>query len=130
MENNKERWEILTGIANDEFAVSNFGRILNMKTRLFVRPYIHKSRSNYYLRVKLGKQKYMVHVLVARTYLRKPTVDHCEVHHIDWNTLNPKATNLAWETKNFNKAEAWRARRIEYKGQSFTASHRPFRETK
>lgn len=126
MEQFKEEWKIISNVANDEFAISNLGRIINLKTQFFVRHYLHKSRGNYYLRVALGDKKYMVHVLVAKMFLEKLSVDQCEVHHKDYNTLNPAVSNLAWVTKNYNKAQMWYSKRVEFGDQRFTGKWRPF----
>ena len=123
----EETWKLLTNISHNEFAISNLGRIVHLKTQFFVRPYMHKSRGNYYLRVALGDKKYMVHVLVATMFKDKPGLEYVEVHHIDGNTLNPAATNVEWTTKNWNKTIAWHYRRVNFNGQIFTAQYRPFK---
>lgn len=121
-----EQWKIISNVANDEFAVSNLGRILNLKTEFFVRPYIHKSRGNHYLRVALGNKKYMVHILVAKEWLEKTSVGQVEVHHKDYNTLNPAASNLAWVTKNYNISQMWHSKRVQFGEMKFTGKWKPF----
>lgn len=129
MERIKEEWKLLTNVDKNQFYISSLGRIVNGETKFFVRPYIHKSRANYYLRVALGDKKFFVHILVALAYHAKPSPDHVEVHHIDFNTLNPAATNVMWTTKNHNKSEMWRAKRVvlPFEYGSFTAATKPFK---
>lgn len=122
----EEIWKQLPNIDKNQYAISNLGRIINTKTKVFVRAYIHKSRDNYYLRVALGKKKYMVHVLVALMFHEKPNTDCTEVHHRDFNTLNPAATNLEWATRYHNKSEMHRSRIVKFGGETFRAFKNKF----
>lgn len=96
----KEQWKIF---GNTEYLVSSWGRFYNTKTKSFIKPYIHKSRSNFYWRVNLGKRKYMSHVLVAIHYVPKDCASKTQVEHDDNNTLNPNAWNLRWVTQSENQ---------------------------
>lgn len=86
------------GSHNDRFAIYDLGRIFDTVNNKFVPWQIHKSRANLYLRVTLpGNKKHMVHNLVAFYHLPLPDNDTLiKVDHLDNNTLNPAANNLAW----------------------------------
>lgn len=100
MSKNNEQWKVF---GNTEFLVSSWGRFYNSKTKSFIKPYIHKSRANVYLRVNLGRKKFMSHVLVAIHYVPKDCPSKNQVEHDDNNTLNPNASNLRWVTQSENQ---------------------------
>jgi hypothetical protein len=118
---NEEVWKLISGY-NGQFLVSSFGRVLNVNTKKLVRPFIHKSRANSYLRVNLNDRKVMVHVLVAEAFLPKHDLDRRQVDHIDRNTLNCNLSNLRWVTASENISLLWESTRINYEGQSMRIS--------
>lgn len=123
-----EQWTRLT--YENQFLISSYGRIFCTKTKYFIRPYIHKSRANYYLRVNIGPKKYMLHVLVAKHFVNYVSVDHIEVDHLDGNTLNPAAYNLVWSTKSDNKYKMWKFKRINVFNTTLVGKYKPIKGTK
>ena len=93
-----------------QIEVSNFGTVrchnLRIKSRenTWVRRsdelLAHKGR-NPYLYINLGKKKYLVHLLVAQLFVRKPKDDTQKyvVWFIDRNNKNIKANNLIWVSR-------------------------------
>lgn len=96
----KEKWKKCK--SEKDYLISSWGRVFSLKTGKKLRPYLHKSRCNYYFRIELGGKKYFVHRLVADAFLKndnnKPQVDHN-----DRNTLNNNVKNLSWITEKENK---------------------------
>lgn len=80
------------------YMVSNFGRILNVRTGVFVCQY-NKGRHLYYKKVELWKDKkmkrYPVHRLVALAFIPNPN-DYPQINHIDENPQNNYIENLEW----------------------------------
>ena len=89
----EEQWK---NLEHTDFYVSSWGRVYNVKTQKIVKPYVHKSRCNLYLRVNLGRKKAMVHVLVASAFHFNQFGAKAQVDHKDTNTLNNSMTNLEW----------------------------------
>lgn len=114
-----EKWEIIQSTSCGNFLVSNYGRIFNVKTKTFVSPYIHNSRCGKYLRVNLGKRKFMVHVLVAKAFISKEMVQQTQVDHIDRNTLNCNVSNLRWVTPSDNIYFFHKSRTVRFGEQTF-----------
>ena len=83
------------------YQASNFGRIRNAKTLSIRKPI------NYglYYTIELsnnGKKKlFLVHRLVAITFLPNP-LNKREINHIDGNKHNNKVDNLEWATRKEN----------------------------
>ncbi len=94
----------------EDYWISSLGRIWSVKSKIYMKPYLHKSRSNLYLRVNLKGKKFMVHILVAVHHIPNPD-NLKQVDHLDGNTLNPNKNNLGWKTESKNKIKAWAARR-------------------
>lgn len=90
---------------SSRYAISNLGRIFDTFRQEFIKPHIHKSRSNHYLRVALGGKKYMLHVLVAIYHVSNSNKNNLQVDHLDHNTLNPASSNLQWidQSKNIKR---------------------------
>lgn len=80
---------------NPNYQVSNFGRILNIKTNVFLNPYL-SGKNNKYRRIDLGKhQQYYIHRLVAIAFIDNPNNCPC-VDHINTDTFNNHVSNLRW----------------------------------
>ncbi len=47
---------------------------------------------------------WLIHRLVANTFLKPPTLDQTIVSHLDYNKINNKASNLKWMTRAENLA--------------------------
>lgn len=129
----EEIWKPLPNIANNEFLVSSFGRVFNLNTKQFIKPYLHKSRCGYYLRHVFGRKKIMTHVMVATNFpelVPKTHLSHSQVDHDDNNTLNPAAYNLKWVTPGYNIEKFQRSRSIVYQGQTIRATYKKKTKTK
>lgn len=121
----KEKWKKLKQDKN--YLISNWGRIFSLKTEKFIRPYVHQSRSNKYLRVQLSGVKYMLHVLVAYNFkfreyeeLKELYPDEkIQVGHDDRNTLNPASYNLTFETESQNKAHMHKTSFVTFGGKTY-----------
>lgn len=108
-----KRKEIWKGIPDfDGYEISNYGKIKSYKIRLKgvgnweinynKTPRILKFTKHYkgYLMVQLsqnGKQKrFMVHKLIALTFLGLPPKGKTQIRHLDDNKINNCVSNLKW----------------------------------
>lgn len=97
-----ERWQVLN--EDESYLVSSWGRFYSLKTEQFIKPYLHKSRCGTYLRVNIGRKKFMVHVLVAIYFVLNDSPEtKTQVEHDDNNTLNPNCNNIRWVTPSENQ---------------------------
>ena len=122
-----EVWKPLPNVGNNEFLVSSLGRVFNLNTKQFVKPYVHKSRCGVYLRHVFGKKKIMTHVMVATNFpelVPKTDLSCTQVDHDDGNTLNPAAANLKWVSPGYNIEKFQRSRSIIYQGQTIRAVYK------
>ena len=122
-----EVWKVLPNIERNQYLVSSFGRVFNTENKMFVKPYIHKSRCGLYLRHKIGKKNIMTHVMVATNFPElcpKPNIDCTQVDHKDGNTLNPAAYNCEWTTPGYNSRKFWRSRYIKFNNETIKANLR------
>jgi hypothetical protein len=87
----------------DIYKVSSIGEVLNVKTKRLVKPYVHKSRNIFYLRICLRNRKFMLHVLVW-TAFNGPVPESMQIDHIDNNTFNCNLRNLRLTTREENIA--------------------------
>lgn len=58
-------------------------------------------KANGYLRVAINNRQYLVHRLVAETFIPNPE-NKPEIDHIDRNRANNKVENLRWVTRSEN----------------------------
>lgn len=96
-----EIWKDISGYEN-EYQVSNLGRIKSLKSSLILKPMI---ATNGYLIACLWKhnkqKKICVHRLVANAFLSNPN-SYTDVNHIDENKKNNSVSNLQWCTHLYN----------------------------
>lgn len=91
----KEKWLPVKDY-EENYLVSNYGRICNKKTKKILKPFHCFGKYLYVKLSKNGKAKTMrLHRIVARAFIEnkdsKPIV-----HHIDTNAENNCAENLKW----------------------------------
>ena len=92
----EEYWKEIEGFEN-EYLVSNLGRVKNSRTGKILHPWI----SNGYAIVGLHGVYYRVHRLVAQAFC--PNITGGEVvNHIDGNKLNNNSFNLEWVSQKEN----------------------------
>jgi hypothetical protein len=91
----KEIWKEIPFeiIGKYNYGVSNFGRFKNNKNDIITN---HKSSSGY-KRLSINKKTYLLHRLVALTFLENPENKEF-VNHKDGNKLNNLLENLEWAT--------------------------------
>lgn len=95
--------EIYTKIKGFEnYAISNFGNVLNIKTQKFLKS---SKDGNGYLFVKLCKNEKRImrkiHRLIAEHFIDNPNNYPC-VDHIDRDRTNNSISNLRWTTSQIN----------------------------
>ena len=100
----KEKWLLITNWEN--YAVSNTGKIKNVKTGKFLKLFENKSG---YLTVSLCQNRkqatFRVHRLVALMFIDNPDCKK-EVNHKDGNKKNNNINNLEWMTHKENDTHA------------------------
>ncbi len=103
--NSEERWVEIEEFPN--YAVSDYGRVMNRKTARILSPIV--SGSGYiYVRLYnvLGYKTISVHVLVASVFV-DGWFDGAEVNHIDGDKINVLPENLEWCTHSENLLHAY-----------------------
>lgn len=122
----KEKWKRIRG--HKSYLISSWGRIFSLKSEKVLRPYIHKSRDNTYLRVEIDSKKYMVHVLVGLHFHFKQMNElqalfpekELDVDHKDRNTLNCNENNLRWLTHSENISHFHETSKLKFNGKSYS----------
>ena len=101
--------EILKPIQGYEnkYLISSYGRVWSIRSKKWLK---YSVPSNGYAQVGLSlnnkRTSYMIHRLVAKTFLQKPT-NKDYVNHIDGNKLNNRVNNLEWVTRSDNEKHAF-----------------------
>lgn len=99
------------------YAISNYGRVLNMKSGQFIKPNYRPNGYEYLClaadNCKYGQKKYTTHRLVMKTFDPKENMDELEVNHINFNKADNYVnktmedgsiqSNLEWVTPRENK---------------------------
>lgn len=109
----KEIWDWIPGY-EDLYVISTHGRVSNLRIMLKTR------RDKYgYERISLTSQDeegtkqlktYLVHRLVAETFVPNPNGLECVLHN-DGNRLNNHSDNLSWGRKNKKRGSQYDKRR-------------------
>ena len=94
-----ERWQPFGG----SYLVSDNGRVFSLHTNKLLNPILHKGNSLYYYHIKIcdsGKSKiYLLHRLIALVFCENTNpAERIEVHHINADPLDNRASNLVWLT--------------------------------
>lgn len=106
-----EIWKPIEG--HEDYVVSNFGNIKNIKTGNLLVP--RKTKAGY-LRVHIltasRKRDMYIHRIVADAFCSKS--ENCDVvNHIDNNPQNNRADNLEWTTQRNNVIYAMKQGRVK-----------------
>ena len=83
------------------YSVNHLGDVFNNKTGLRLKQTVKKGYCLVYLYNKSGRKCFLVHRLVAMTFIPNPH-DLPEVNHKDENPLNNSVENLEWCTSKYN----------------------------
>lgn len=108
----EEIWEQIEEFPN--YAVSNEGRIMNLTTRMIVKPTLTKQGA---LKISLvndfGRKTRSVKVLVAEAFVEGKTDVFNTPIHLDMNQLNVHAYNLVWRPRWFSWVYTYQDREPE-----------------
>ena len=96
-----ERWadltpELVHGVCG--YKISTLGRVENRTGRITS----GYSRGDEYTTVSIGSWQYLMHILVAKTFLPPPLPGQTQVNHKDRNKQNSTLQNLEWTTPSQN----------------------------
>lgn len=96
---------------DERYTVTKSGKVYSMLRKKYLTEETDKRRESFYKRVSLSKnvgdinQHYLVHRLVAMTYIPNPN-KLPEVNHKNGNTLDNRSVNLEWCTRKHNMEHA------------------------
>lgn len=88
------------------YTIDQQGNIFNLKTKKFLKGSIKNGYKTVKLTVNNTKKDYLVHRLVAETFLPNPEILP-QVNHIDGNRLNNDISNLEWASASDNIKHSW-----------------------
>lgn len=92
-----EEWKTL--FFNNNYEVSNLGRLRNKKTKIIAKGAIKK---NGYVDVSVDNQNYRLHRLVLQTWCPNENYEELTVDHINGNRSDNRLENLRWATQEEN----------------------------
>lgn len=129
----KEKWRRVKN--HPRYLISSWGRVFSLKREKILRPYVHKSCDNKYLRIEIDDKKIMLHVLVAihfhtkemRELQAKHPGEKLDVDHKDRNTLNPNENNLRWTTHSDNLKHFHETNALTFNGKTYRFKKEPRR---
>lgn len=104
----KEIWERIKGF--EDYEISNLGNVRSYNKTPDI--HIHKSihvnhtKEGYEVITLTKTRKYLIHRLVAETFIPNPE-NKKEVNHKDLNKQNNKADNLEWVSRSENMKHAY-----------------------
>ena len=109
-----ELWKpvIINSLTYNNYFVSNLGRFKNYKGIIMSD---YKSHHTGYIFVRVDKNKYALHRIIASTFIAnlEPEIYNV-VNHIDGNKLNNSAANLEWTTIKGNNIHNHKSGFIKY----------------
>jgi hypothetical protein len=85
------------------YKVSNMGRVMNAKGRITE----GHSKPNSYKWVSIYPKQYLLHRIVAKTFIDNDDREKTLVNHKDGDKTNSKASNLEWITPSGNSIHAY-----------------------
>lgn len=99
----------------DEYEISNFGRLISKKQKepKIIKGFIEKSGYIHVVLTKMRNGKNIkrrstrIHRLVAEAFLPNPN-NYSEINHIDMIKTNNVVSNLEWCTRKYNQNEAFK----------------------
>ncbi|ASJ80019.1 HNH endonuclease [Lactococcus phage PLgY-30] len=113
MKTSEEIFLKINGFEN--YAVSNLGRVVNIKSGRSLKPFIDKSGYLRHCLCENNKRKYVfLHRLIAIAFIDNPKEKPC-VNHIDEDKLNNSLDNLEWCTIKENNVHGARVERASKK---------------
>ncbi|QVV97246.1 hypothetical protein 1992IndM4_0370 [Vibrio phage ICP1] len=89
-----------------DYKVTEDGKVFSIKRGTLKELKFFKDISGNYYRVKLNKQHWLVHRVVALTFIPNPN-NLPQVNHIDGDKTNNHYTNLEWTTSSGNQLHAY-----------------------
>ena len=92
-----EEWKTL--FLNNNYEVSNLGRLRNKRTKVIAKGTITK---NGYVNVSVDNQNYRLHRLVLQTWCPNEDYEELTVDHINGNRSDNRLENLRWATQEEN----------------------------
>lgn len=95
---------------NEDYLVSNTGKIYNKETDYELKPWIINSG---YKQVTISTGNRLVHRVVAETFIPNNDVAKAIVNHIDNDKLNNHVDNLEWVDQKGNIAHAIKQERLD-----------------
>jgi len=96
-----EIWKDVQGYEG-RYQVSNLGRVKSFQIDINGRLLARRFYKNGYERVNLGGKDYLLHRIIAHSFI--PNFDsYLEIDHIDGNKSNNRIDNLRWVTRSENR---------------------------